>query len=67
MSEDVAYTRTEIIDCHEIIELKTLGKFLYKVKGKWENEVTKTVKDLLEVRKEEQKLITVDMYKLRRC
>ena len=40
----------------EIIELKCLGKFLYKLKGKWENEVTETEQDINE--KREAKLQT---------
>lgn len=31
---------------NEIIELKILGTFLYKLKGKWENEVTETAQDI---------------------
>jgi hypothetical protein len=41
ITEGIAYKK--IITYNKIIELSNLGKFLYKVKGKWQNEVTKTM------------------------
>jgi hypothetical protein len=40
----------KITRCNKIIELKTLGKFLYNVKCDWKNEGAKTVQDLNEMR-----------------
>ena len=39
-----------MISCNKIVDLKNLGKFLYKVKGKWENGETETMQGLGEVR-----------------
>ena len=43
----------KIISCNKITELERLGKFLYKVNCKWENEVTKTVQGLDKMTEEE--------------
>jgi hypothetical protein len=39
INEEIAYKK--IISRNKVTELKNLSKYLYKVKGKWENEVTK--------------------------
>jgi hypothetical protein len=49
----------KIISCNYIIELKYTSKFVYKVIGKWENEVTESLKGLCEVRYEE---LYIDIY-----
>lgn len=45
--------RKIIISRKNITEFKKKGVFLYKVKDKWENEVTKTVQVLDEMKKEQ--------------
>jgi hypothetical protein len=37
INEDLAYEK--IIDCKSVKKIKLLGKYLFKVKCKWENKV----------------------------
>jgi len=43
ISDETAYIK--IISCTKIIELKHLGKFMYKLRCKWENQEKIPVQD----------------------
>jgi hypothetical protein len=47
-NEEIAYQK--MISCNKIMDLKNLGKCLYKVKEKWENGGTETMQGLGEMR-----------------
>lgn len=50
ISDETAYKK--IISCTQIIQLKHLGKFMYKLRCKWENQDEIPVQDLEEARQE---------------
>lgn len=46
------------MSCHKNIKLKNMGKILYKLKKKWEKEVTRTVQRVVEMRVEKLQMCT---------
>jgi len=50
LNDETAYKK--IISCTKIIELKHLGKFMNKLRCKWENQDEIPVQDLEEARQE---------------
>jgi hypothetical protein len=38
VNEEVTYKRT--INCNNFVELKNIGKYLYKIRCKWENKIS---------------------------
>lgn len=48
----------KIIGCTKTTELKKLGKFLLKLKGKWQNQVETTGQVLEEMKEEELEIET---------
>lgn len=47
----------KIISCNTVRDSKNSGKFLFKLKWKWENDVTKRCKGLQEMREEELEIL----------
>jgi len=50
INEEIAYQK--VIICKKIMDLKNLGKCLYRVKDQWENGGTETIQGLGEMRGE---------------
>jgi hypothetical protein len=59
-NEEIAYKK--IISCNKVTEFKKLGKCLYKVKCKEENDVIKTVQGLEEMIEKKLRLKKIYIY-----